>query len=158
MKFKVVIIGDSGVGKTAFVSSFFNSDLQNTVPTIGVNVHSIQFNTNQGPIQIDFWDCAGKEELGGLRDGYWIDAHFAFIFCDYTKISSRSNLSLWSTAFKRVNPGSPIFFIGNKSETNHPQFTPQGLISISVKNRSNISSLIIHALRKVIRDPTLELI
>lgn len=41
-------------------------------PTIGVEVHPLDFTTNRGKIRFYCWDTAGQEKFGGLRDGYYI--------------------------------------------------------------------------------------
>jgi len=81
-EFKLVLVGDGGVGKTTFVKrhltgefekkyigNFFSSS--SILPaTQGVEVNNIVFATNHGPIKIHLWDTAGQEKLGGLREGY----------------------------------------------------------------------------------------
>ena len=55
-------------------------------PTIGANVKHIKIN---GRI-IALWDIAGNDRLAGLRDGYFIGAHVALVFCiqqDYAKLT-----------------------------------------------------------------------
>ncbi|CAN6565687.1 unnamed protein product [Malus baccata var. baccata] len=52
--FKLVIVGDGGTA------------------TIGVEVHPLDFFTNCGRIRFYFWDTAGQEKFGGLRDGRYI--------------------------------------------------------------------------------------
>jgi len=44
--------------------------MKSYVPTIGVEVHELQFYTNRGPVIFSVWDCAGQQKFGGLRDGY----------------------------------------------------------------------------------------
>ncbi|CAN6704932.1 unnamed protein product [Malus baccata var. baccata] len=58
--FKLVIVGDGGTA------------------TIGVEVHPLDFFTNCGRIRFYFWDTAGQEKFGGLRDGRY-DANLHFV-------------------------------------------------------------------------------
>lgn len=69
--FKVVLVGDGGVGKTTFVKRHISGEFEKRyIATMGVEVHPLKFFTNFGPIIMNVWDTAGQEKLGGLRDGY----------------------------------------------------------------------------------------
>jgi len=69
-KFKLLLVGDGGVGKTTFVKRHKTGEFEKKyVATMGVEVHPIPFHTNLGPIIFNCWDTAGQEKLGGLRDG-----------------------------------------------------------------------------------------
>ena len=70
-EFKLVMVGDGGVGKTTFVKRHLTGEFEKKyIATQGVEVNSIVFYTNHGPIKFNIWDTAGQEKLGGLRDGY----------------------------------------------------------------------------------------
>lgn len=69
--FKVVLVGDGGVGKTTFVKRHISGEFEKRyLATMGVEVHPLHFFTNFGKILMNVWDTAGQEKLGGLRDGY----------------------------------------------------------------------------------------
>lgn len=82
-EFKLVLVGDGGVGKTTFVKRHLTGEFEKKyiatlgnlfnltkLNQIGVEVHPMVFTTNHGPIKFNVWDTAGQEKLGGLRDGY----------------------------------------------------------------------------------------
>lgn len=70
-KFKLVMIGDGGVGKTTFVNRHRTGEFDKIYePTKGVNVSNIPFFTDHGPILFEIWDTAGQEKLGKLREVY----------------------------------------------------------------------------------------
>jgi GTP-binding nuclear protein Ran len=79
--FKLVLIGDGGVGKTSFIKRHIKGEFDPKYdPTLGVEVHPIKFRTNRGDnIIFNVWDTAGQAKMGGLRDGYYLDAHCAII-------------------------------------------------------------------------------
>lgn len=67
-EFKVVLVGDGGVGKTTFIKRHISGEFEKKyIATQGVEVSSITFSTNHGPIRLNLWDTAGQEKLGGLR-------------------------------------------------------------------------------------------
>ncbi|KAG5522205.1 hypothetical protein RHGRI_034400 [Rhododendron griersonianum] len=66
--FKLVIVGDGGTGKTTFVKRHLTGEFEKKYePTIGVEVHPLDFFTNYGKIRFYCWDTAGQEKFGGLR-------------------------------------------------------------------------------------------
>jgi GTP-binding nuclear protein Ran len=70
-EFKLVFVGDGGVGKTTFVKRHITGEFERRyIATVGVEVHPMVFYTNHGPIRFNVWDTAGQEKLSGLRDGY----------------------------------------------------------------------------------------
>ncbi|XP_020697235.1 GTP-binding nuclear protein Ran1-like [Dendrobium catenatum] len=81
--FKLVIVGDGGTGKTTFVKRHLTGEFEKKYePTIGVEVHPLDFHTNCGKIRFYCWDTAGQEKFGGLRDGYYIHGQCAIIMFD----------------------------------------------------------------------------
>jgi GTP-binding nuclear protein Ran len=70
-EFKLVFVGDGGVGKTTFVKRHLTGEFERRyIATVGVEVHPMVFFTNRGQIRFNVWDTAGQEKLSGLRDGY----------------------------------------------------------------------------------------
>lgn len=70
-EFKLILVGDGGVGKTTFVKRHITGEFEKKyVATLGVQVYPLKFYTNMGLIQFNVWDTAGQEKFGGLRDGY----------------------------------------------------------------------------------------
>lgn len=70
-EFKLILVGDGGVGKTTFVRRHLTGEFEKRyVATLGVEVHPLLFHTNRGQIKFNVWDTAGQEKFGGLRDGY----------------------------------------------------------------------------------------
>ncbi|KAI3880616.1 hypothetical protein MKX03_037488, partial [Papaver bracteatum] len=107
--FKLVIVGDSTVlffgycyiiwvftmcsGKTTFVKRHLTGEFEKKYePTIGVEVHPLDFHTNCGRIRFHYWDTAGQEKFGGLRDGYYIHGQCAIIMFDVTARMTYKNV------------------------------------------------------------------
>ncbi|XP_043813776.1 GTP-binding nuclear protein Ran-3 isoform X2 [Manihot esculenta] len=80
--FKLVIVGDGGTGKTTFVKRHLTGEFEKKYePTIGVEVHPLDFYTNCGQIRFYCWDTAGQEKFGGLRDGYYVCENIPIVLC-----------------------------------------------------------------------------
>ena len=73
-EFKLILVGDGGVGKTTFVKRHLTGEFEKKyVATLGVEVHPLLFHTNRGPIKFNVWDTAGQE----VRDVIGIVVNFA---------------------------------------------------------------------------------
>lgn len=114
-EFKLVLVGDGGVGKTTFVKRHLTGEFEKKyVATLGVEVHPLPFTTNCGPIKFNCWDTAGQEKFGGLRDGYYIEGQCAIIMFDVTARITYKNVPNWHRDLTRVCEGIPIVLTGNK--------------------------------------------
>jgi GTP-binding nuclear protein Ran len=113
--FKLVLVGDGGVGKTTFVKRHVTGEFEKKyVPTLGVEVRPIKFETNYGPACFNIWDTAGQEKFGGLRDGYYIQGQCAILMFDVTSRVTYKNVPNWFRDLTRVCENIPIVLVGNK--------------------------------------------
>mmetsp|Transcript_10522 Transcript_10522/g.24466 ORF Transcript_10522/g.24466 Transcript_10522/m.24466 type:complete len:215 (-) Transcript_10522:233-877(-) len=116
-EFKLILVGDGGVGKTTFVKRHLTGEFEKKyVATLGVEVHPLLFHTNRGPIRFNVWDTAGQEKFGGLRDGYYIQGQCAIIMFDVTSRITYKNVPNWYRDLTRVCENIPIVLTGNKIE------------------------------------------
>jgi GTP-binding nuclear protein Ran len=116
-EFKLILVGDGGVGKTTFVKRHLTGEFEKKyVATLGVEVHPLTFHTNRGPIKFNVWDTAGQEKFGGLRDGYYIQGQCAIIMFDVTSRITYKNVPNWHRDLTRVCENIPIVLVGNKVE------------------------------------------
>ena len=114
-EFKMVLVGDGGVGKTTFVKRHLTGEFERKyIATVGVEVHPMEFNTSNGRIKFNVWDTAGQEKLSGLRDGYYIGAHCAILMFDVCSRITYKNVPKWYKDLIRVCDNIPICLVGNK--------------------------------------------
>jgi GTP-binding nuclear protein Ran len=115
--FKLVLIGDGGVGKTTFTQRHATGHFQKTyIPTQGAVTTLVQFNTNYGPIRLNIWDTAGQEKHGELRECYYVESYCAIIMFDLTNRESYRNVPKWYQDFAKVSPKAPVVLVGNKAD------------------------------------------
>ena len=122
--YKVCLIGDGGVGKTAYVKRLMNSVFEKKyVATLGVEVHPIRFDTIGGGtkqhknICFNVWDTAGQEKFGGLRDGYYIQSQACIVMYDRSSAYTfKRVIQKWLRDYIRVCPNTPIIVCGNKCD------------------------------------------
>ena len=115
VQFKLVLIGDGGVGKTTFVKRHLTGEYEKSyIATVGVEVHPLNFFTTRGQIVFNVWDTAGQEKLSGLRDGYYIGGNCGIIMFDVTSRITYKNVPKWHRDLVRVCDNIPIVLVGNK--------------------------------------------
>jgi small GTP-binding protein len=112
---KIVLLGDTGVGKTSLVYRFienrFSTDFKST---LGVNLlkRTVEVEGNQVTVQI--WDLGGQEAYKRLRKLYLDGASGALLVYDVTNTASFDHLTEWFNSFIETRSGRPAVLIGNK--------------------------------------------
>jgi GTP-binding nuclear protein Ran len=128
-RFKLILVGDGGVGKTTFVKRHRTGEFEKKyVPTMGVEVHPLPFSTNLGPVVFNCWDTAGQEKFGGLRDGYYIGGQAAIIMFDVTSRVTYKSVPHWFKDIVRVcETKIPVVLCGNKVDCKDRRVKPKDI-------------------------------
>ena len=96
---KVVLLGDSGVGKTCLITRYISETFeQNTASTNGASYASknVNYDKLKKTITLDIWDTAGQEKYKALTKFFYKDAAIAILVYDITqKDSFESIKSYW---------------------------------------------------------------
>merc|ERR1712154_341926 len=133
--FKLVLVGDGGVGKTTFVKRHLTGEFEKKyVATLGVEVHPLCFHTSRGVIRFNVWDTAGQEKFGGLRDGYYIQGQCAVIMFDVTSRVTYKNVPNWHRDLTRVCENIPIVLCGNKVDIKDRKVKAKSIVFHRKKN------------------------
>jgi|JI6StandDraft_1071083.scaffolds.fasta_scaffold88211_2 small GTP-binding protein len=116
--FKIVMIGDSGVGKSNLLSRFvdntFNMDSK---PTIGVEFATKTTTLEGKTIKNQIWDTAGQERFRAITNAYYRGAVGAIIAFDITKSKTFENVQKWLTELRdNADPSITVMLVGNKSD------------------------------------------
>ena len=118
LKFKVVIVGDSSVGKTNLVKRFMNNTfLKDSKATVGVEFMSKTFNVNKKIIKVELRDTAGQERYKAITAAYYKGAKGALIVYDVTNKISYDNVDKWCNELRiKGSKNISIVMIGNKTD------------------------------------------
>lgn len=165
-EFKLILVGDGGVGKTTFVKRHLTGEFEKKyVATLGVEVRPLVFHTNRGPIKFNVWDTAGQEKFGGLRDGYYIQGQCAIIMFDVTSRITYKNVPYWHRDLTRVCENIPIVLTGNKVEIKDRKVKAKQITfhrkknlqyyDISAKSNYNFEKPFLWLARKLVGDSNL---
>jgi small GTP-binding protein len=113
---KVVIVGDTKVGKSCILSRFVNGSFDHCSPsTIGAAFLTKVVTTNKGSMRLQLWDTAGLEKFRSLSPMYYRKASVVVLVFDVTSKSSFKNLEDWMVEIAGEAPqGIKLVVIGNK--------------------------------------------
>lgn len=123
---KVVVVGDSGVGKTCllirYIRNLFDEETQ---PTLGVEFMTKIVSTERHKIQLQLWDTAGQELFRSVTRGYYRGSAGALLVFDITKRDSFENIGRWLQDIKDVARSDVVtLLIGNKSDMGEERQVP----------------------------------
>ena len=117
-KFKVVILGDTCVGKSCLLLRFVNNTVtQSHFSTIGVDVRNKTINTEFGEATLQLWDTAGQERFRGLSPNYLRNTDGVLLLYDITSRDTFEHVSGWMDAINTyAQKNQATILVGNKTD------------------------------------------
>ncbi|XP_042419246.1 ras-related protein RABA3-like [Zingiber officinale] len=116
--FKIVVVGDSAVGKTQLLGRFTKDEFHfDSKSTIGVEFQTRTLNLNRKRIKAQIWDTAGQERYRAITNAYYRGAVGAMLVYDVTRRHTFDHIAKWIEEL-RANADNSIVvvLIGNKSD------------------------------------------
>jgi small GTP-binding protein len=152
--FKIVIIGDSGVGKSNIFTRFIKDEfILDSKATIGVEFSAKNVTIKDKVIKAQVWDTAGQERFRALAKNYYRGAVGALLVYDITNYDSFKNVERWLKEVKdHAEPHLVSLLVGNKNDLEEKravkteegsEFAEKqgvGFVETSAKNNINIES------------------
>ncbi|KAJ1418926.1 Small GTPase superfamily [Sesbania bispinosa] len=117
LSFKILLIGDSGVGKSSLLVSFISSSVEDLSPTIGVDFKIKMLTVGGKKLKLTIWDTAGQERFRTLTSSYYRGAQGIILVYDVTRRETFTNLSeVWSKELElySTNQDCVKMLVGNK--------------------------------------------
>ena len=116
--YKIIIIGDSGVGKSNILGRYLqNKFREDTKSTVGVEFGSKKMVIENIPIKLQIWDTAGQERYRSITSAYYKGSKGCFIVYDITNPQSFDDIQKWYEEIKRSgDKGVSIILVGNKCD------------------------------------------
>lgn len=118
MKHKIVMIGDSLVGKTSLMHRLTRDVfMPSCQPTVGTGCATWSTVLGKDPTYLQIWDTAGQERYRSLGGIFYQNAEAAIVVFSKTDIESAKNVTTWVKQFRAVMGTSPfIAIVQNKSD------------------------------------------
>ena len=163
--FKLLIVGESGVGKTCILLRFADDSFEeNFLSTIGVDFKVKEINVDEKRVKLQIWDSAGQERFKNITMSYYRNCSGIIIVYDVTNHTSFEKVGDWIQEVRRYVPNVPLMIIGNKcdmeekrqvsSEEGRELADKHGLIFLetSAKNNMNIENTFTDLSRLLLKD------
>jgi len=119
--FKIVLIGDSGVGKSNLLSRFTRNEFNlESKSTIGVEFATKSITVNNKRLKAQIWDTAGQERYRAITSAYYRGAVGALLVYDISKRQSYDNVIRWLKELRdHADSNIVICLVGNKKDLRH---------------------------------------
>ncbi|SCU77294.1 LAFA_0A00892g1_1 [Lachancea sp. 'fantastica'] len=116
--FKLLLIGDSGVGKSCLLLRFSDDTYTNDyISTIGVDFKIKTVELDGKTVKLQIWDTAGQERFRTITSSYYRGAHGIIIVYDVTDQDSFNDVKMWLQEIDRyATAGVLKLMVGNKSD------------------------------------------
>ncbi|GJQ85660.1 hypothetical protein Trydic_g20208 [Trypoxylus dichotomus] len=166
---KILIIGESGVGKSSLLLRFTedNFDPEQTL-TIGVDFKTKRLTVDDNTVKLAIWDTAGQERFRTLTPSYYRDAQGAILVYDVSNYSTFAKLETWLNELEIYSTKRNIIkmIVGNKIDVEQREVSrEQGLqfarrhqtlfIEASAKTRDGVQTAFEELVHKIIQTPGL---
>jgi small GTP-binding protein len=118
--FKVLIIGNSGVGKSCLLLRYTDNKFQETfLTTIGVDFKTKYIEIEGLKVKLQIWDTAGQEKFRSITKAYYRGAHGILVVFDISRRDTFNQTRMWVDSIRdSSSDSSPIdvILVGNKSD------------------------------------------
>ncbi|KAH9317312.1 hypothetical protein KI387_019081, partial [Taxus chinensis] len=168
--FKLLLIGDSGVGKSSLLLRFTSDSFDDLTPTIGVDF-KLKFMTVGGKrIKLTIWDTAGQERFRTLTSSYYRGAQGIILVYDVTRRQTFTNLSdIWAKEADQYSTNQDCIkmLVGNKVDREDERVVSkkEGIalarqlgslfLECSAKTRINVENCFEELVLKILDTPSL---
>ena len=118
--YKLIIIGDSGVGKSCLTNKALKKEIETEHSTIGFEFAYMYIKINDKIIKMQIWDTCGEETYRSLIKNFYRNTSLAFMVYAINDEYSFNNIDIWVKELKeQSSPDTKIFLIGNKCDLNN---------------------------------------
>lgn len=117
--FKVMLLGDSAVGKTCVLVRFKDGAFLggNFIATVGIDFRNKVLTVDNAKVKLQIWDTAGQERFRSVTHAYYRDAQALLLLYDITSKSSFDNIRAWLTEIHEyAQKDVVIMLLGNKTD------------------------------------------
>lgn len=125
--FKLVLIGDSGVGKSCLLLRFADDNFTDSyISTIGVDFRFRTINIQDKTVKLQIWDTAGQERFRTITSAYYRGADGIIMVYDVTSSESFDHVEEWLSEVDRyANENTSKLLVGNKADLIEEKVVPE---------------------------------
>mmetsp|Transcript_2376 Transcript_2376/g.2437 ORF Transcript_2376/g.2437 Transcript_2376/m.2437 type:complete len:216 (-) Transcript_2376:46-693(-) len=133
--FKIVLIGDTSVGKSSLLVRFSDDQFSDTyVTTIGVDFRFKTMIVKEKIVKVQIWDTAGQERYRSITNAYYRGAEAIIIVFDLSSKDSFNHIQGWIDEISKYT-GPSVFklILGNKCDLENPEVTKKDIEDLEKK-------------------------
>ena len=118
ISFKIIVIGDSGVGKSCLTTQAVRNNFQEIYQaTVGFEFLTFNLRINNNVVKLQIWDTCGQEVYKSLISNFYRNSSLALILYAINNRDSFKHAENWLNDLKnQSNPNVRVFLVGNKSD------------------------------------------
>ena len=118
ISFKVIVIGDSGVGKSCLTTQAVRNNFEEFyTATVGFEFLTFNMRINNNVLKLQIWDTCGQEVYKSLISNFYRNSSLALILYAINNRDSFQHAETWLNDLKnQANPNVKVFLVGNKSD------------------------------------------
>lgn len=118
---KVILLGDSAVGKSKLVERFMMGDYDpRRMSTYALTTHHMEMTTEDGErLSVEFWDTAGQEQFNTMHPTYYHRAHACVMVFDVTRKATYQHLDEWYRDLRSYCEDIPVILVANKIDVDY---------------------------------------
>ena len=139
--FKVITIGDCGVGKNSIIRRYVLNNFEDNLPTIGINFSFKNITLKNGKlVKLKLIDTAGQEKYKSLAKSYYKNVDGVLFVFAVNEKKTFDHIREWMTLFKENNNGKdgiPKYLIGNNDDLDKDKWIDQDLIDQFLNETNN---------------------
>ena len=118
---KVIVLGDSSVGKSSLINKIKNNKFQELPSTLSIEYHSYITSVNNYTLRMQLWDTAGQEKFNAIISNYYKGTDVGIFLYSIDNEKSFNNVEIWFKNLKENNENTLNILIGNKRDTENEE-------------------------------------
>ncbi len=122
--FKLLIIGDSGVGKSCLLMQFSDNLLSDTTTTTGVDIRNCTVDVEGTKVKLQIWDTAGQERFRTMTSMYYRGTHGVIFVYDVTDADTFKSIKKWLHEIDQNCDRVSRVLVGNKVDDHEKKVVP----------------------------------
>jgi small GTP-binding protein len=140
---KVIIVGDSGIGKTCLLDRIRGNEFAGegrTNATVGIDFYAHRYDNEQkGCVKLQIWDTAGHERFSAITSTYLRDADACVLVYDASKDKTQERLAHWHSHVLDAAPNAKFMVIGSKADVGKPDSIKKAMLFAKRMNFAHVA-------------------